>query len=103
MSMLVVYVERLVPLWKERTDVLDLIKEARREKRATSVDRLIEERRKIDLEIGRILREAKKHGFDPKAVELIGRETMETREQREERERFGLVLHTYRQELAKDG
>lgn len=103
MSMLLVYVERLVPLWKERADVLRHIKGARREKRENSVNRLIEERKKIDLDIGKVLREAKEHGFNPKAIEIVGRETMETREQREKRERFKLALDTYRKELAKSG
>lgn len=39
MSMLVVYVARLVPLWKERYDVVDAIMEALREERTLSVDR----------------------------------------------------------------
>lgn len=103
MSMLVVFVERLVPLWKERADILDDIKEARREKRAPSIDRLVEERKKIDLDIDKVLREAKDHGFNPKAVEIVGREAMETQEQREKRELFSLVLDIYRKDLAKNG
>lgn len=103
MNVLVVYVDRLKPLWKELADIVDDIKEARREKRTTSVDRLVEERKKIEAEIDAILKEAKDHGFDPKAVELVGRETMETDAQREKRLRFELVLDLYRKELAKAG
>lgn len=100
MSMLVVYVARLVPLWKERYDVVDAIMEARREERTLSVDQLVEERTKIDLDINVL--EVKERGFDPKAVEIVGRETMEIQKQLDKRERFKLVLDLYRKDLAKN-
>ncbi|MBW9089408.1 hypothetical protein JNB91_16365 [Rhizobium wenxiniae] len=100
MSMLVVYVARLVPLWKERYDVVDAIMEARREERTLSVDRLVEERTKIDSDINVL--GVKERGFDPKAVEIVGRETMETPKQREKRVRFNLVLDLYRKDLAEN-
>lgn len=102
-DMLAHFVSRLVPLWKELVDVADDIKVARREKRATSVDRLVEERKKIDLDIDKIMHEAKAHGFDPKAIEIVGRETMETPRERDKRIEFEIVLQTYRDSLKKAG
>ncbi|AYM66177.1 DUF2312 domain-containing protein [Agrobacterium fabrum] len=102
-DMLAHFVSRLVPLWKERANVLDHIKDARREKRTSSVDRLTVERKMIDADIEKVLQEAKAHGLDPRAVEIIGRETMETRKQREERQEFEIVLQHYRESLAKAG
>ena len=100
---LIGYIERLKPLWKELVDVADDIKVARREKRTSSVDRLVEERKKIDLDIDKIMQEAKAHGFDPKAIEIVGRETMESPRERDKRIEFEMVLQTYRDSLTKAG
>jgi len=102
MSLFPSYIDRLKPLWKELADVNDDIKEARREGRTTSVDRLVDERKKINLDIDKIMQEAKGNGFDPKVVEIVGRETLETDKQREKRLEFEIVLAMYRKELGTD-
>lgn len=99
-SVLAGYVGVLTALWKERAMVTDHIKEARREN-PTGVDRLIQERKLIEDDIAKLMKEVKRNGFDPQAIEIVTHEAMETPKQREKRQHFELVLAVYRQDLAK--
>lgn len=100
--MLLSFVDRLVPLWKERETVTDDLKDARREKRQTSVDRLLAERTAIDADLAKVFADAKAAGFDPQAVEIVARETMETDDERRKRQDFEILLQVYREAIAKE-